>query len=712
MLRTMLVALVMAAVALVPAGRAAAAPHVVVWSGGLAPGARAVGVELRANGSGRRLVTDAKGHIHVKGTFRPRAARLRAIRGAAERLLAHGPNVTHAGNVLGGSYVTATLEEGSRRRLVTDTNADSPAVHALLARLDVVLPRASRLRGAGIAGTAAAGVHAAAGAAPAFPSTAQCPPGSTTFGVQHNLSLQEAVADGIVSDLESKGVAGGDSVGFTADAHGKEGDLAGGSISILMPVEVSTNIPGADLEQIVNEAQAGMDGRNQHYTIGGIPVTVGVGVFARRPGAPPTPCVNQLLVTNDTPSASTGIPNGAVQVPQPFNRTMPSSAVIPRGDLPGAKHLLGDMLGFPDGTTPVFHFTDGSGRADIPLPQDAADGADLQQFLPPGVDASDGVVDLVNSPTTSAQDIMGANDPRGSDFTAAEIASLLGLAQLRIQADPGVLLVSKGIGFQSFVIGAPLDVTVPNGTSVHQDGIVAYCTDLTDRLTPTPGSTFDVLPSAGALGGEAMTALQRVAEIVAAREPGPLEETPGASNAIWRVTNDAPVDRDADPAAASILDAAGVPLDPAQQTFAAPHFVDPAAAIPQSVALASPTSAAPLTPAPLTPPKGFVAHGSKLLALAVAPRRLTLGRDRRPLFVVAHVRLGGLRDRASVVLTRTRRHRTVTVARTRTAALPVGDTPLVLVAHGLGPGSYGLSVRSAHGGTLHATISVRRKRRR
>src|SRR2546430_4089701 len=86
-----LVLATVAALALVPAANAAAAPHVVLWSGGVAPGAAADGVELGADGSGHLLRSDSSGAVHAVGSFTPVGAKLTAIRGAASKLLTTGP---------------------------------------------------------------------------------------------------------------------------------------------------------------------------------------------------------------------------------------------------------------------------------------------------------------------------------------------------------------------------------------------------------------------------------------------------------------------------------------------------------------------------------------------------------------------------------------------------------------------------------------------
>src|SRR3954470_10847787 len=127
-----------AAVALIPAAQAAAAPHVIVWSGGLVPGATAQGVEVRADGTARRL-TSAGSAVRDAGALKMSGKELAAVRRAANKLLSSGPAVTASG-VVDGGYVSALLEDGAKRRAVVDTGAGSPQLDALLKALDDALP--------------------------------------------------------------------------------------------------------------------------------------------------------------------------------------------------------------------------------------------------------------------------------------------------------------------------------------------------------------------------------------------------------------------------------------------------------------------------------------------------------------------------------------------------------------------------------------------
>ncbi len=695
-----------AACALLPAASAAAAPHLVVWSGGLTPGQAAVGVELRADGSGQRLSADAKGKLDVKGKFAPRGKRLVAIQAAAEQVLAHAPTVTHAANVEDGSYVTVVVQDGARRRFVADTNADSSQVRTLLKRLDATLPHGSRVTPAlvTVAGAAAGPrARAAVGRSPS-PATADCPEvGKHATEVTKFVSLEDAVRDGIVTNLQSKGVAGGDAIAVDAES----GDVEAPA-SITIHAEISTNIPGADLNAITKSVQ---DAANQNsptqYVIDGQPVNMHYDFRARAEGSAPSSCNHQILVTDDKNANGSAARAAVIGYGGGTDRAM----VIPRESLYALSHEIGHLMDLPDPYTD--EFVPSSGGASIPLPQNGLEGDALQAALPDGVNASEGQVVASIDPDIEPSNQMGFPG-RGGEYTEDDLRGILERANIHIHADPGTIVIDKLLGDQNFAVGAPFDMDVPNDGSAHADGIVAYCIDLLNHDTPAPGvNHFDVLPTAGRIGGEAMSALQRVLDVVAARQPGPLEETPGANLAIWRVTDDAPVAADGDPATVSILAAAGIPLDPADKTFAASHFADPAAGIPHPVAFASPASAMPLAPAPRPKlPRLALAHGSKLAGLRVGPRRLRAPRGHRAAVVVAQVTLAGAPDRVALTLTQGHHGRTVTVVRTRSRRIARGLTPLVLFKRRLKPGHYLLVASGAHSGSRHASVTVTRARKR
>jgi hypothetical protein len=695
------------------AGNAVAAPHVVVWSGGLLPGATAVGVDVAANGAARRMSSDADGHLRAQRSFAVRGAKLSRIAAAADAVLLHAPDVSANPRIADGGYVSVAVSDGATRRLVWDENSDPAQVTALLAALNAVLPRTGRLLGSTIPGLAAsAEAHAAVAEMREPRSTAKCAPGERPLQATRNMSLQDAIAAGVVTQLAAKGVAGGDAMSVDAS---DPANATGSSVSFDIPVQVSSGEPGVSAseatEQVRQEAANDLDRTN--LRVRGTDVNITYHFSPREAAEPAAPCVIQISVVNN--------PVGRGYTVISSDPSVPASMVLTSADLRtgGAvlQHEMGHAaFGLGDGYSSFWQPRDGSPA--IPLPDGLA-GPSLGAYLAAnGIDPTSGRVEPVIDPEAIAKDdVMGDFTRVNANYTADALAPFIAGAGLYIFGKPGLILVPKIGSAQAFALAAPVKLFVPAGGSAHEDGLVAYCIDLLNHETPAPGTVYDVLsPSAGELGGTALSALQRVVDVVAARQPGPLEETPGANAAIWRVSDDASVDRDANPAAASILDAAGVPLDASQQTFGAPHFVDPAAGIPHTVALSSPTNATPLQLAPLP----AVARTATLSSLTSARRVRVLhghgrARKRTRALVVAWVTLLGKPDRVSLTLVRTRGQRTVTVARTRRQLLEVGATPLALPVRSPKPGRYRLVAHGTRGGTRTLSITVTappRQRRR
>jgi hypothetical protein len=161
---------------------------------------------------------------------------------------------------------------------------------------------------------------------------------------------------------------------------------------------------------------------------------------------------------------------------------------------------------------------------------------------------------------------------------------------------------------------------VKPGKDGHADGLVAYCIDLF-RHSPSEGQGYDVLGQAGELPQPSMQYLQRVLEVAATLQPLALTETPGAQDAVWRITDDGFADD-----GASILALAGVP----DVEFTAPHFANPNAGSPVTRAV-SETGVLP-RPAPTPYVSGLRIRPAKLpagKAVAVKIKIVTRGvRDR------------------------------------------------------------------------------------
>ena len=205
--------------------------------------------------------------------------------------------------------------------------------------------------------------------------------------------------------------------------------------------------------------------------------------------------------------------------------------------------------------------------------------------------------------------------------------ALIGKNKLTIEAKPGDILLNKDGSAQNLAVGAPFELTVSPGKPGHADGLVAYCIDLRHHV-PSEGQGFDVLGPAAAQPEPAMKYLQRVLEVAAALQPTALAETPGAQDAIWRISDDTFLED-----GATIYAMAGVP----DETFNAPHYVNPNAASPETRAV-SPTGVLP--PAPPVP---YISE------LSAKPTKLRAGKRAK---VTLTIKLQAARDKVSFELQR------------------------------------------------------------
>jgi hypothetical protein len=427
------------------------------------------------------------------------------------------------------------------------------------------------------------------------------------------------------------------------------------------------------------------------YKVDGRPVTFVFDTVNRAPGAGPRPCYHEIYMDSDHRDLRSYVNNVGPGVQggewSAFDR--PSSA----------PHEVGHLLGIGDHYSDYFHIN--RTGVDVKLPDNGLEGDALQAALPRGIHAGDGR--LISKPWKGYErDLMATGKGR---LRQADLNRIVAGADEVVHDDPGDVLLNKSAADQNLVTAAPFDLRIPKGQRAHVDGMVAYCIDLQRHI---PGTTtqagFDTLGPAGALGGDAMAALQRVVDVIAARQTAPLQYVLGANYAIWRVTDNA--DPTFDPDAVSILQAAGVPPAPADQTYAAPHYNDSVSGSQtQALSLSGPL------PQPAPPVQGVLPPANAtpaLSALRVTPVLTRAGSRHAPTVFTAQLLVSGAPDTVTLLLTRTRHKRTTTVARGRQQTVPVGQALLSLVARALMPGTYSLVVRDAAGHQLQASVRVRR----
>jgi len=455
------------------------------------------------------------------------------------------------------------------------------------------------------------------GTAAAGPSTAPCPPGQGPTTVSKRLSLTDAAALGGVK-LTSKGGYNRDAV--AVDATWKPADVP---VTVQIDVEFS-NYPGgptaAEVEASVEEALPPAKAAD------GTRVKFDVVARERGPGAPPSPCFHQAQLTPDSDF------RGEAGAGEGNPLTTPQG-----GEWPSGRGKVGDrqiwthetlhLAGLEDQYVQVFRI----GSKDYPIPDgiDIADPGQVEAWAKKkGLDYDKGKAGTKPKPGHE-DDIMGdvfGGKEKLTQFDVNRFA-LLGKNRLTIEAKPGDILLNKDGSAQNLAVGAPFELTVSPGKPGHADGLVGYCIDLHHHV-PSEGQGFDVLGPAGAQPEPAMQYLQRVLEVAARLQPAALTETPGAQDAIWRISDDTTLED-----GAAIYAMAGVP----DQTFDAPHYVDPNAASPQTSAV---------TPAGVLPPASPVPY---LSGLKAKPSKLPAGKRR---VVTVTIRLQAARGEIAFELQR------------------------------------------------------------
>ena len=642
---------VLALAALVFPASASAAPHIVVWSGGNLPTSAAVGVEISASGSARTI--DPAGRERRLAVSRRQLARIRA---AAGRVLdKHPANVS--GGALDGGYVSAFIQDGARFDAVVDAGRDSAPIAELVASL----PRPAGIRPAGPSQSKP-------------PSTAPCEPGKTPTEITQEVPMGMADAAHLVK-ASPKGPIAGDNVKVEARWQ-RFPELP---VNVTVHIEINhqpgdTHPWAPDVKQVLDRAYHGAQA-----TDGGL-LTFTFDVVDRAPGAPPRPCFHEVVMHPKADVRSNMSDFGPKQLTGDWEAK--ESWAWP--------HEVGHALGLKDQYVDYFVFKK-PGHPDIPLPENATP-AEIKAAIGPRFSLKDGKVVSKSNPGTG-DDLMAA--VRNGRLAQAAVDLLARSADLVIYAVPGEILLNKDVSAQNLVVGAPFEIRVPPNQIATREGMVSYCIDL-HRNAPydNPGFGMDTLGRAGDLGGPALTALQRVVDVIAARQPGPLMETPGANEAIWRVTDDEPPSDD-DAAAWSILAAAGITDD---MTFNAPHFDDPAAGTPDTVQL---VPGGGIAPAPVTAPPATAPPAPSVSAVTVSPRRVHVPRGGGPALLSARVAVTGGSERVSVMLVRGGR----VVAHGQSSA--EGLAFVILRPRRLRPGAYRVIARGADGSQRVASLIAR-----
>jgi hypothetical protein len=439
-------------------------------------------------------------------------------------------------------------------------------------------------------------VAPAAIAAPVRPSTAPCPPGQGPTTISKRVSLADAAKLGAVK-LTSKG-------GYNRDAVAVDATWKPANVPVTVQIDIEfTSFPGGPTAAEVEGAIQKQLG--SRVAADGTKVEFDVVARERAPGAPPSPCFHQAQLTPDSDFRGEAGEADGNPMTTPQSGEWPSGRG-PTGDRQIWTHEALHLAGLEDQYSNYFRI----GKKDYPMPDDIdiADPEAVKEWAKSkGLDPKAGAAGTKAKPGHE-KDIMGDvfnGNERLLQLDVDKFAAI-GAKKLTIESKPGDVLLNKDGGAQNLAVGAPFELTVEPGKPGHADGLVAYCIDLHHHV-PSEGQGFDVLGPAGAQPEPAMLYLQRVLEVAAALQPAALTETPGAQDAIWRITDETSVD-DGGP----ILALAVVP----DETFNAPHFVNPNAASPDTGAV-SPTGVLPAAaPVPY------------LSAIKAQPAKLPAGKGR------------------------------------------------------------------------------------
>jgi hypothetical protein len=652
---------------------------VVAWAGGTPPGAPLRGVILQPNGNGQRLVVTAanraSGKVTSAGTFDPSGAHLAAIRSAAKDVFSTAGITTadrpHA------AYATATVQVGDNTKTALGINTASAQLSKLLIEINRALPAGSRLRDPG------SGIVQAA----APPDTAACPPGESPTSIAKDVSLKDAANAGIVK-LTAKG-------GFSGDVMAVDGTWKpiAGPVTVRMNIEV-TSEPGAPaasaLEQAVEAKLAGAKASN------GTPVNFDVVVRQRAPGVSPTPCFHQVRLLNDKEYRGLA-GDGSDPLTSVQTGEWPSGRGA-AGDRQIWTHEALHLAGLEDQYQTVFKV--GNKLYPVPDSVDIDDKKALADWAKSqGLNANAGAAGTRPKPGHKL-DIMGDVFKGTEKLTQLDINNFaaIGSNTLNIKGNPGDILASKDTSQQNLGVGGPLNLTVKKGQPVHVDGLVTYCVDL-HRHIPATGTVFDVLGPAGAQSEPVMQALQRVLEEAARRQPAPLDTTPGAQQAVWRVTdNSAPSGDEAN----AILAAAGIAPD---TVFEQRHYNDPNTGSPDTAAV-TPTGVLPPAP-PLSEAEAGVLPlpTPKLAAVRVRKQRAS----RRRTVINATVLVKNAEDLVRLTLQRRRGRHWKTLKKFQPDAMTPASNLVALAVPRLTPGKYRV-LAQGFGGKARGGFAVVRGR--
>jgi hypothetical protein len=654
-----LVALVIGTVA--PAA-AVALPEAVVWSGGSKVGDSSRGVHLTAGGRLQTLRAGA-GAISRGPVVKPSESEWRAIRDALATA-SRGPSYTRALEIRGGGYITAATTGVG----VIAVGEAPVGLLALVDRINAALPAQRRLAPIPTVRRPSASVAVA-------PPASACLEGDPTR-VTKRLSLEEAVRRGLVQ-LSAKGGNQGDVV--RVDGSWKP---VPGTVSVRIPVEFVQDRTPTAVEELAPLLAKKMSQTIKSGAYAGSRVNFELDFKHRKAGDPPTACYHQVRLVDHPRTFRSYVSDLGPKA---------SGGEWSSNDPQAFPHELLHLAGFDDRYDDYFKV----GRREIPLPSRGLEGRALAAELArSGVKPAQGRV--IGKPHKGhEQDIMGDASKR---ITQDELNRLAEEAALEVSGDPGEILANKDAADQNMIVGRGLTFTIPYRNGIQLNGMEAYCIDST-KHRPEPGTRFDLLGPAAARSEPSFQALARIAKVIATRPPPEdFLGVDGAQLAIWRVSDDTPVEPGT--AAAQLLQEAQVSAD---QTYAGLHLANPNAGSPDTGVT---TDAGPLPPLPAlteasTPRKPSLARIGIVEPRPAAQRRGLLG-------IRAIVEGSGSLDQVHVSIRRLVGRKSRQISFSPSIALAEGQSAFSVPLPKLEPGRYQLVITAVPRGRRTVTFRLHR----
>ena len=364
--------------------------------------------------------------------------------------------------------------------------------------------------------------------------------------ITRDLPLKEAAQRGLIT-LESKGLGGeGDAVSLTLE-HKK----VTGPITVTVRVEFTTKPridPGVrealknDLPTFARAAEKWVG--TGYRTREGDPINFKFDYVIREPDDPPRFNYHQVLLVNpavdlDEPDPEFRAEVGKLPVPNKFGEQTTGTFTFPDVNAKTLAHETLHLVGLDDRYADFYRVR---GR-DYLLPGLGLSPSNLNAFLrahrPPLPPPPAGRVVVKDTPGTERCDIMGS----GSVLPCRKVSRrdldwIESQAGVQVTARPGEILLNKDATRQNMGVGFPTTVYARPGSITTADGISVYCIDK-DRFFPA-AERFDVLgPAREQPGYESLAALLELSGRI---QPSLVETPYGMLNAVWNVTDAAPLE--------------------------------------------------------------------------------------------------------------------------------------------------------------------------